>query len=207
MKMNAASDAELTKKLSDAVWIARSLFDRGKASGSTANLSFLHNSRVYITGTGSCFGRLSEGDFSVLDMAGQHRGGPPPSKECPLHLLLYGKDSTIHAVIHTHSFYSTLWSCRGANGTEDAIPAYTPYLGMKVGKIGWVPYAPPGTEELFALFANALDERRGYLLRNHGPILGGADLMSAFCGIEELEESARIAWELRNESGAIHQKI
>jgi ribulose-5-phosphate 4-epimerase/fuculose-1-phosphate aldolase len=192
-------NAELAKKLSDAVWVARSLFDRGKTTGSTANLSFLHDGRMYITGTGCCFGRLSENDFSVLDMAGQRMDGPPPSRESPLHLLMYKKNSAVRAVIHTHSFYSTLWSCLRGNEAKNAIPAYTPYLAMRVGKIGWVPYAPPGTEELFAAFAEVLDERRGYLLRNHGPVMGGEDMMSAFYDIEELEESARIAWELRNE--------
>ena len=32
----------LEEKTETAVWIAKSLFDRGKTSGSSANLSFLH---------------------------------------------------------------------------------------------------------------------------------------------------------------------
>lgn len=33
-------DRELVQKLEDAVWIGRSLFERGKTSGSSANMSF-----------------------------------------------------------------------------------------------------------------------------------------------------------------------
>ena len=53
-------DEILKKKLEDAVWVAHSLFERGKTSGSSANMSFLHNGNVYITASGTCFGTLTE---------------------------------------------------------------------------------------------------------------------------------------------------
>lgn len=194
------SDIILQQKKAEAVWIAHSLFHRGKTAGSTANLSFLHDSRVYITGTGSCFGTLTEQDFAIIDPDGSCLGGAAPSKEYPLHLMMYQGNKSIGAVIHTHSFYAAVWSCWVTDVTGSAIPNYTPYLAMKLGEIGLVPYAPPGSEELFSYFSQVLDERKGYLLRNHGPVVGDRDLMSAFYGQEELEESARIAWELRHES-------
>ena len=36
-------DRVLVQKLEDAVWIGRSLFERSKTSGSSANMSFFHN--------------------------------------------------------------------------------------------------------------------------------------------------------------------
>ena len=36
----------------------------------------------------------------------------------------------------------------------------------------------------------------GYLLKRHGAVVPGADIMDAFYCLEELEENARIAWEL-----------
>lgn len=194
------SDMTLQQKKAEAVWIAHSLFDRGKTAGSTANLSFLHNRRVYITGTGSCFGILTEQDFAVIDREGNRLEDTAPSKEYPLHLMMYRGNESIGAVIHTHSFYAAVWSCWVSDVTGSAIPKYTPYLAMKLGEIGLVPYAPPGSEELFSHFGRVLDDRKGYLLRNHGPVVGDKDLMSAFYGLEELEESARIAWALRHEN-------
>ena len=41
----------LEQKMNDAIWIAKELFDRGKATGSSANLSFLHDGHIYITGS------------------------------------------------------------------------------------------------------------------------------------------------------------
>ena len=37
----------------------------------------------------------------------------------------------------------------------------------------------------------------GYLLKQHGAVVPGKSLMDAFFCLEELEESARIAWMLR----------
>ena len=36
---------ELKQKLEDAVWAAHSLFERGKTSGSSANMSFAHDGK------------------------------------------------------------------------------------------------------------------------------------------------------------------
>jgi ribulose-5-phosphate 4-epimerase/fuculose-1-phosphate aldolase len=85
--------------LQDAVWVAKALFDRNKVSGSSANLSFRFDNRIYITGSGTCFGRLRADSFSGSDIEGQHRSGISPSKEVPLHRRLYGKDPAIKAVV------------------------------------------------------------------------------------------------------------
>lgn len=194
------NDTVLYKKLFNAIWIAHSLFERGKTSGSTANLSFLHEDKMYITGSGTCFGTISENSFAVVDLNGQKISKVAPSKEYPMHLMMYKNNKSIGAVIHTHSFYSTLWSCYCNNTEQNAIPSYTPYLSMKLGEIALVPYAPPGSQQLFETFQQHLCDSKGYLLRHHGPIVGDTDLMAAFYGLEELEESAHIAWELRKET-------
>jgi ribulose-5-phosphate 4-epimerase/fuculose-1-phosphate aldolase len=187
-------------KYKEAIWIAKTLFERGKVAGSSANMSFLHEGNIYITGSGTCFGTLTKEDFSIVTMNGEHIGGIKPSKELTLHKTLFEKNSSIQAIIHTHSFYSTLWSCLKHKNVKDVIPSYTPYLKMKLGTVGLIPYAKPGSQLLFNLFAERVNDSDGYILQNHGPIIGDKDLMSAFFCLEELEESARIAWELRNEN-------
>ncbi|WP_040906941.1 class II aldolase/adducin family protein [Youngiibacter fragilis] len=188
--------------IEDAIWIAKSLFDRGKATGSSANLSFRQGDRIYVTGTGTCFGRLDVDDFAILsykDGECQPLNDVKASKELPLHLAFYMKSDEIKAVIHTHSFYSTAFSCLQHDKENDVMPDITPYLKMKVGTIGLVPYAPPGSRELFELFGKRVNGDNGFLLANHGPIVAGSDLMNAFYGIEELEENARIACYFRSE--------
>lgn len=190
--MNNA-DPILERKFADAIRVAKSLFDRGKTSGSSANLSFLHEGNVYITASGSCFGFLTREDFAVVAPDGTGLNGKKPSKELPLHTLYYEKDPRLQAVIHTHGPYAVLWSCRRFDGSGDVIPKYTPYLEMKVGKIGLIPYHPPGSQALFDAFRERRASGDAFLLKNHGAIVGGKTVMDAFYGIEELEESARIA--------------
>lgn len=195
-------ETSLQNIMNETIWVAHSLFDRGKTSGSTANISFRYKDMIYISRTGSCFGRLSGDDFAIL----QDRDGKPeiisenkPSKEFPLHWMIYQNDPAVNAVIHTHSFYSVLWSCLRHDEQTDLIPSYTPYLRMKVRKIKLVGYAEPGSEKLFHIFSDSVEKDCAYLMQNHGLIVGGKNMMDAFYKCEEIEESIKVAWYLRNE--------
>ena len=101
-------DKELQEKLEDACWAAHTLFNRNKATGSSANMSFVHQGHIFITASGTCFGRLKPEDFAELDMEGNLIAGRKASKEFPLHQGFYKKSANIGAVIHTHSYYGTL---------------------------------------------------------------------------------------------------
>lgn len=189
-------DSILNEKVKSAVWAAHSLFERGKTTGSSANISFRHEEQIYISAGGTCFGTMSEKDFAVITLSGMPVSDKTPSKEWPLHLALYEKSADIGAVIHTHSTYSVLWSFVPGLQEHDCIPDHTPYLRMKLGSVGLIPYEKPGSEALFAAFRERVDKSSGYLLKNHGPAVPGKTIMDAFYCLEELEESAWIAWEL-----------
>ncbi|MDR1375882.1 MAG: class II aldolase/adducin family protein [Synergistaceae bacterium] len=203
MNETTNNTSDLPGEIELAIWIGKSLFERGKTAGASANMSFLHGGQVYITGTGTCFGALTPNSFSTIDRSGNHLEGPPPSSEMGLHLILYDKKPKVSAIIHTHSFYSVLWSCLTHPNPADVIPPWTPYLKKRLGTIGIIPYAPPGSQELFRLFSERVEKSDGYLLANHGPVVGDKDLMSTFHSLEELEESAHVAWTLKNEKTAV----
>lgn len=194
------SEQGLEEKLQEAVWIGKSLFERNKTAGSSANLSFTHEGRVYITQSGSCFGTLSTNEFAVLTLSGECLSANKPSKEWPLHLQIYQKRPDVKAVIHTHGTYSVLWSFTHMENEKDVIPEHTPYLKMKLGTVGLVPYEKPGSEALFVVFGERVGDSDGYLLKQHGPVVPGRNLMDAFYCLEELEESAQIAWMLKSAS-------
>lgn len=191
------TDFKLKEKTETAIWIAKSLFDRNRTTGSSANLSFIHEGRIYITGSGSCFGTLKEEHFAVLDLDGNILSENRPSKEWPLHLQIYQKKPATGAVIHTHGCYAVLWSFVEAGDESDVIPDHTPYLRMKLGSVGLIPYEKPGSKELFSAFGERVEKSDGYLLKQHGAVVPGKDLLDAFYCIEELEESAKIAWMLK----------
>lgn len=184
------------KQLEAACWIAHQLFARKMGAGTTGNLSFVHEGALYITASGTCFGTLGPEDMATVRIdTGEILNGKP-SKELALHLALSRRPG-VGAVIHLHSPYSVLWSCLAHEDPTDCVPRYTPYLEMKVGKIGLVPYAPPGSSALACGLEQTWNKSDGWLLANHGMLVKASTLMDAFAAAEELEESCRIAWELQ----------
>lgn len=187
------------KTIEQAVQIAHSLFQRGKTHGSSANMSFIDNGFLYITASSTCFGLLVSEDFVKVPLSDLNNKPERASKEFELHASIYRAKPEIKAVIHTHSTYSVLWSCLEHENTADVIPDHTPYLKMKLGAVQLVsPYCQPGSSELFSAFRQHIGQANGYLLKNHGPVVAGKTILDAFYSLEELEESAKIAWMLKN---------
>lgn len=186
----------------EAVRAAKLLFQRNKVTGSTGNISFRYGSHIYISASGACFGWLEDTDFAVIDMSGNILSDKKPSKEYPLHKIIYDARPEVHAVIHTHSFYSVLASCL-SDGSRDIFLDITPYLKMKVGKIGMIPEAAPGSEELFCMMKERVNDSDGYLLCKHGAVICGSSIDDAFYGIEELEETAKIHYYLDKLKGEV----
>lgn len=192
--------SELEKKLEAAIWSAKTLFQKGVVSGSTGNISFIHNQVMYISRSGSCFGRLCHDDFAQLDLQGNILQGRP-SKEFPIHLALYQTGDEYTAIIHTHSFYSTILSCY--KDTEFHLKnlfSYTPYLYMMTkGKIQCVEYATPGSEALFQQFKEKIETHtQMFVLKNHGIVACAEDMYKAYNLIEEMESSAHTYEILKN---------
>lgn len=180
------------------IWAARQLFDHRATPGTTGNLSLLEEGRMLVSPGGACFGTLEEGQLCAMTLDGEALDERRPSKEWPIHAMLHQLRGMNGAVIHTHGFYTTAWSCLPCDNPQDAIPAYTPYLRMKGGAVRWVPYAAPGSQALFEAFRAALDKSAAvYLLAHHGAFVTAPTVMDAFNLIEETEESARMALLLR----------
>lgn len=189
---------KLREELNQMMWVAHQLYERKLVTGSTGNISIFFENQIYVSASGGCLGRLNLDSISVLDKSGHLIRGPKPSKEWPLHLLVYKAFPDRRAVIHTHSTYSVLWGFLEQTNSKDCMPDYTPYLRMRLGKIGMIPFAKPGSEELFKIFESQIAYSDGWLLQYHGAVVPGDDSMDAFYSMEELEETAHIAWELKN---------
>ena len=182
----------LEEKLDLACKIAKSCFDRGLGSGMTGNLSFMHKGYIFITAGGTCFGFLTRKDFAAVAYEAAEDNGDArleaddvncstdpfeaeiitdalslkPSKELPLHKTVYdglwNEGIREGAVIHTHSTYSVLWSCVHGLDPGNCVPDHTPYLRMKMGSCGLIPYEKPGSKELFDAFLRHLAVARSW---------------------------------------------
>ena len=183
-----------------AIWSAHQLFARGLATGSTGNVSFREGDTIFVSKSGSCFGSLNDDSFAKISIDGKLLSGKP-SKEWPMHLALYQQQKDTRAVIHTHSFYSALFSCmKDVQQKINSLFAYTPYLEMQTkGLIQVIPYAEPGSNELFHAFFEKVDvDTNTYLLSNHGVVVGATDMIKAFCLLEEVEQTCKLYFHVHN---------
>lgn len=170
----------------------RSLFARGYAFGTAGNLSCKAGDSVYATPTGSSLGDLRPEEIAVCRLDGSVVKGGKPTKELSLHLAAYRSRPGCHAVVHLHSRYATAASCLKDLNVNDALPVYTPYFAMRVPRLPVIPYYPPGDERLAVELAQHAEQTPAMLMRNHGSVALGRNLLEASALAEEIEETARL---------------
>lgn len=172
--------------------VAHSIHRRGLTHGRTGNLAVRDGENILVTPTGVNLGEIEAGELSVLDSTGRHLDGPRPTKEAFLHVAMLRIRPDANAVVHTHSLYSAALSCLDGLDPESVLPPLTAYYGMRVGKLRLLPYYAPGDPDATAAVEDAARVGHALLLRNHGPVVAGADLDSALDALEELEHTAQV---------------
>jgi ribulose-5-phosphate 4-epimerase/fuculose-1-phosphate aldolase len=191
-----STEQEMREKL---VRIGALLYTRQLAHGSAGNLSVrLEGGDILVTPTNSCLGFLSADRISKLSATGELLDGDPPSKEAFFHLAVYEQRPTARAVVHLHSTYSVATSCLCHEDRTDVLPPLTAYHVMRVGKLPLIPYFRPGDRALADAVRVAAREHSAMLLANHGPIVAGKSLEEAVYAYEELEETAKIFFLLKD---------
>lgn len=170
----------------------RSLFERGFTVGSSGNISCRVPGGFLVTPTNSCLGRLDPARISLVDDNWQYISGDKPSKELPLHSVMYETRPQTQAVVHLHSTYATALSLLPDVKANDALPPITPYALMRVGKLALVPYTTPGADNVITHIRALKGRHKAVLLANHGPVVADRSLDDAVYASEELEETARL---------------
>jgi len=196
---SANAESKLRRRL---VRHAKSLFERNYSCGASGNLSVRCERGMLITPTNSSLGMLDAERLSLIDFEGTTVEGSKPSKEWPLHRAFYESRPDCAAVVHLHSPNAVALSCLQGLNHENVLPALTPYYVMRIGRLPLVPYAKPGSSPLAEAVARQSANAPALLLANHGPIVSGLSLDAAVCAAEELEETARIWFLLRNHAFA-----
>lgn len=182
----------------DIVRLSKSLFDRGYTAGASGNISVAVDDGILITPTNSCLGFLDADRIAKIDRDGKHLSGDRPSKEVFLHKSFYETRAGTGAIVHLHSTYATALSCFADLDPDNCVQPLTPYVVMRVGAVKLLPYVRPGDPAAGDLIRQLSGKFGAVLLRNHGPIVAGADLHSAVYAAEELEETAKLHVVLRN---------
>jgi L-fuculose-phosphate aldolase len=140
----------------------------------------------YINSGASVRGTLKADDIVGVNMAGQLvEGAATPPLEFHIHSEIYRARPDVHAVIHTHPKWSTYLTMTGT--------PYEPVFGQGA-LLGDVPVMDSplsvNTRSAGKRLAATLGAGRAALLKSHGAVIVGADLLEAFALTVYLEENA-----------------
>ncbi|MGB7323788.1 MAG: class II aldolase/adducin family protein [Rubripirellula sp.] len=129
-------------------------------------------------------GALTRQDIVCVRADGTVDGLHPPSSEFPFHKAIYQARPDIRSIVHAHPVALVAFSiCRQTPNTRLFHQAHS-----VCGKLGFAPYACPGSEQLgsniAATFAEGCDS---VILENHGVVVGGESLARAFKRFEAFE--------------------
>ncbi|SRR6056297_44065 len=129
-------------------------------------------------------GNLTRGDIVRVRSDGTSEGPHPPSSEFPFHRAIYRARPDIQSIVHAHPVALVAFSiCRQMPNTDLFHQAHS-----VCGKVGFAPYACPGSEQLGKHIAATFDEGcDSVILENHGVVVGGDSMTQAFERFEALE--------------------
>lgn len=154
----------------------------GLIVGTAGNVSIRVGDQVAISPSGIEYEVMTAADVVVTDMAGVTIDGDlKPSSELPLHLAVYESGPAL-AITHNHASASTALGL-----VVDEVPVSHYYSGMFGGAVRVAPFAMFGTDQLAINVANALKDRSGALMANHGAITTGPNLTKALSLLPYLE--------------------
>ena len=181
----ATTTHELKQQLADALL----MMERAEVIDFNGHMScrLPGTDHVLINSGKSVRSALTAADIITIDLDGRPVGGDVvPPMEFHLHTEIYRRRPDVKAVAHTHPLWSTLFSMVG----ERVQP-----VTMQAAVMGPVQFfdktASINEKGLGEELAAALGAHRVAMLKSHGAVVVGADIVEAFVLAIYLEETAR----------------
>jgi L-fuculose-phosphate aldolase len=179
------SHEDLRRQLADAL----SMMERAEVIDFNGHMScrIPGSEHILINSGKSVRSSLAPEDIIAIDLDGKPlEGDVVPPMEFPLHSAIYRRRPDVNAVAHTHPLWSTLFSSVG----QPVLP-----VTMQAAVMGPVQSFPKtasiNRRDLAEELAQALGPHRVVVLRSHGAVTVGADVVEAFVLAIYLEETAR----------------
>lgn len=160
----------------------------GLNHGTSGNISLREGNGVLITPSAIPYAEMRPEMLPLISFENdQFEGDYVPSTEWRFHRDLMRARSDFNAIVHTHSNFATIVSCM-----RQDIPAIHYMIAAFGGNsIRCANYARYGTQELSDNILEAIKDRSGCIMANHGLIVGAASLKKALWLVQELETLAQ----------------
>ncbi|MBQ0927590.1 class II aldolase/adducin family protein [Saccharopolyspora endophytica] len=176
------SALRLAEQRGEVIDIARRMTSDRLVVGTSGNVSVRSGDLVAVTPSGVEYDELRPVDIPLVDLSGEVvEGELKPTSELPMHLTAYVEHDA-GAVVHTHSLHATALSL-----LRDEVPAVHYQLADYGGAVRVADYATFGTDALAVSMSEALRDRNGCILRNHGTVTIGNSLTKAYNRARQLE--------------------
>lgn len=184
------------QKLKDIIIdIGKRMYEKEWVASNDGNISVkIAEDRVLVTPTRKSKGFLKPEMLTIIDLEENIiEGTYKPSSESLMHLTIYKSRPDVNAVVHAHPPISTAFAVAGIPLDRCILPEAI----LELGKVPIAPYGTPGTPELSASLNGIIDDHDCFLLKNHGAVAVGEDLMTAYYKMDSLEMLAKVVFHAR----------
>jgi L-fuculose-phosphate aldolase len=163
----------------------------GMTTTSGGNLSIRdEKGDIWITPAGVDKGALRWDDIVRCKSDGTVKGLHRPSSELPFHQAIYEARPDLRGIVHAHPSALVSFSIVRQVPPIRIIPQASEICG----RIGYAPYALPGSARLGQHIAETFaDGYDAIIMENHGVVCGGTSVLDAFHRFETLDFCARLA--------------
>ena len=163
----------------------------GLAYGAGGNISAQdpETGLIAITPSAIEYARMNAEDIVIIDAGGEVIEGKwKPTSETPMHTIFYRERQDVHAVVHTHAPYASVFAI-----IDEPIPMVVTEAALCVGgPVQVAPYTRPGTDDLARVVLETMGDGVSVLLGQHGMITVGHNLGEAYAATIATEVSARL---------------
>lgn len=160
----------------------------GHNDSHSGNASIRDGDTVWITPTGACADFLSKGDLVACPLDGEC--GEGASLDASLHLAVYRRNPTAHAVLHSHGPYSVALTMGNGDFIPPDFEGQYYFTCVPVLEIDYENYLSESPERV----AEALTDSRIVVVRGHGVYAAGETVNQAYKWTNSLELSAKTAY-------------
>ncbi len=176
-------------------------YERGTIAAADGNLSVrLSNGDILITPTGAMKGFLQPSHMAKVDIEGRPvDDGPKASSETGIHLVAYQERPDIQAIVHAHPPHAVALTVADIDMQMPIIPE----IIVSIGGIPTAPLGTPGTPELPETIRKIIRCSDTVIMKNHGSVTLGSNLMDAYKKLDMLEHTARILWLAHTAKGGL----
>jgi len=175
---------EVQRLKKEIVDVTKRLYERGIVTAWGGNISarMEGENECWITPSGVFKGDLKPSQLVKIDFQGKVLEGRfKPSVEVPFHTEVYKRRPDVNAVIHSHNPVATGLGNAGIKIKPVNLEAAT------LGDVPIIPFAFPGTTRLAQLIGENIVNSKAIIMKNHGVIVVGKNLMDAMAIADNLE--------------------